>query len=87
MAAVERAINDADPVGLLETGAPEDEYSPETETIVRRVVKAERIEDVTEVVHAEFVRWFGDETAGLRAAYEALAQQIWQALLEFRRDG
>jgi hypothetical protein len=29
VAAVERAINEADPIGLLEIGAPPDEYAPE----------------------------------------------------------
>jgi hypothetical protein len=33
-AAVERAINEADPIGLLETGAPADEYGPEIGTIL-----------------------------------------------------
>ena len=34
VAAVERAINDADPIGLLRGGAPADEYGPEIGTIV-----------------------------------------------------
>ena len=29
---VERAINEADPIGLLDLGAPSDEYAPEIET-------------------------------------------------------
>jgi hypothetical protein len=29
VAEVEHAINDADPIGLLDGGAPADEYSPE----------------------------------------------------------
>ena len=37
---VERAIDDADPIGLLEGGAPADEYGPEIGTIVPRVVNA-----------------------------------------------
>ena len=34
VAAVERAINEADPIGLLAGGAPSDEYAPETGTIL-----------------------------------------------------
>jgi hypothetical protein len=30
--AVERAINEADPLGLLELGAPSSEYAPEGQT-------------------------------------------------------
>ena len=34
VAAVERAINEADPIGLLAGGAPSDEYAPEIGTII-----------------------------------------------------
>jgi hypothetical protein len=85
VAAVERAINDADPIGLIEGGAPADEYSPEIGTIVPRLVNAQNVDDVTAVLHEEFLRWFGDDTAGPRQAYEPPARQIWQALLEFRQ--
>ena len=84
VAAVERAINDADPIGLLEGGAPADEYSSEIGTIVPRVVNAQSTDEITSVLHEEFVRWFGKETAGPRRAYEAAARHIWGAVLEFR---
>lgn len=83
--AVEHAIDDADPIGLLEGGAPADEYGPEVGTIVPRVVNAQSIKEVTTVLHEEFVRWFGDDTAGPRHAYEPPARKIWEALLEFRK--
>lgn len=87
VAAVARAINDADPIGLLEGGAPADEYSPEIGTIVPRVANARSVDDVTAVLHEEFLRWFGEETAGLtQAAYEAPARHIWGAVLEFRKS-
>jgi hypothetical protein len=84
VAAVERAINDADPIGLLEGGAPADEYSPEIGTIVPRVGNAQSVDETTAVLHEEFVRWFGNETAGPGEAYEAPARHIWRAVLEFR---
>lgn len=87
VAAVERAINDADPIALLESGAPTDEYAPEIGTILPRIANAERPDDVTDVLHEEFLRWFGEGTAGSRQAYEAPARQIWDALLEFRKSG
>ncbi len=83
--AVERAINDADPIGLLEGGAPVDEYSPEIGTIVPRVGNAQSVDEITAVLHEEFVRWFGSDTAGPPRAYEAPARQIWPAVLEFRQ--
>ena len=86
VAAIQRAIDDADPIGLLEGGAPADEYSPEIGTIVPRAVKAQSVEQITTVIHEEFLRWFGDDTAGRREAYEAPARQIWEAILEFRKS-
>jgi hypothetical protein len=83
--AVERAINEADPIGLLESGAPADEYSPEIGTIVPKVVDAQSVDEITAVLHEEFVRWFGDDTAGRRQVYEAPARQIWRTLLEIRQ--
>lgn len=83
--AVEGAINEADPIGLLDLGAPSDEYAPEIGTIIPRLVKAQEVDEVTAVLHEEFVRWFGDDTAGPRHPYEAPARKIWEALLEFRK--
>jgi hypothetical protein len=85
VAAVERAINEADPIGLLAVGAPSDEYAPEIGTIIPLLANAHRPDDVTGVLHGEFLRWFGEGTAGPRQAYEAPARQIWDALLEHRR--
>lgn len=87
VAAVECAINEADPIGLLEAGAPADEYGSEIGTILPRIANAQRPDDVTDVLHEEFLRWFGDGTAGPRQAYEAPARRIWDALLEYRRTG
>ena len=86
VAAVERAINDTDPIGLLEGGAPLDEYSPELGMILPRVVNAQSVDEVTVVLHEEFLRWFGDDTAGPRQGYEAPAGQIRAALLEYRKS-
>ena len=85
--AIERAINEADPIGLLEIGAPKDEYSPEIGTILPRIANAQQLDDVTDLLHEEFLRWFGEGTAGPRDAYEAPARLIWDALLEYRKTG
>jgi hypothetical protein len=87
VASVERAINDSDPIGLLEGGAPSDEYNPEIGTIVSRVVKAQSVDEVTAALHEEFLRCFGEDTAGPRQTYKAPARRIWDALLEYRRTG
>lgn len=87
VAAVERAINEADPIGLLASGAPSDEYAPEIGTIIPLLANAHGADDVTAVLHGEFLRWFGEGTAGPRQAYEAPTRQIWDALLEYRKSG
>ena len=84
VSAVEHAINGADPIGLLDTGAPADEYSPEIGTILPRLAGVQGVSDVTSVLHEEFVRWFDQGIAGPRDAYEAPAHRIWAAILEYR---
>ena len=86
-AAVGRAIDEADPIGLLEMGCPEDEYSPEIGTVVPRVSRASDPAEVRRILHEEFLRWFGEGTAGPEEAYEAPALRIWQAVLEYRDAG
>jgi hypothetical protein len=76
VAAVERAIDDADPIGLLEGGAPADEYAPEIGTIGPRVLNAYSVEEVTTVLHEEFVRWFDDYSAGPRHARSSSGQDL-----------
>jgi hypothetical protein len=78
VADVARAIDDADPIGLLEGGAPADEYGPEIGTIVPRVVNAQSVEEVTTVLHEEFLRWFGDDIAGTRHGGRADAVELPQ---------
>ena len=84
--AVEGAINEADPTGLVALGAPSDEYAPEIGTISPRLVKAQDVDEVTAVLHEEFLRWFGDKPTSPRQAHEAAARQIWEALLEYRKS-
>lgn len=86
VAAIERAMNEADPLGLLAGGAPSDEYAPEIGTIIPLLANAHLPDDVTGALHAEFVRWFGESTAGPRDAYRALAGRIWAALMEYRQS-
>jgi hypothetical protein len=54
-------------------------------TIVPRVVQAQNVDEITAALHEEFLRWFGDDTAGPRHVYETTAGKIWEALLEFRK--
>ena len=84
VAAVAQAIDEADPIGLLAMGSPADEYSSEIGTIVTRVSKASSPLEVRRIVHEEFVRWFDAGIAGPEDAYEALAAQVWAAVVAFQ---
>lgn len=66
-----------DPMGInFETNT--DEYDPEVGTIIPRLDKCSSEQDVLNVVHEEFVRWFDDETAGPKSQYENIAAEVWQ---------
>ena len=82
--AVTKAIEEADPKGLLQLGAPNDEYSPEAGTIVPRVSRASSVDEVRQILHEEFSRWFGADEAGLEEAYMVAATRIWDAVLAYR---
>ena len=72
-------INEADPIRLLQSGAPRDEYEPEVGTILPRLKEATSGEDVTQIVHQEFERWFGPEEAGPLRRYAELGRRIWRS--------
>ena len=67
-----------DPVGLVRIGAPEDEYVPEVGTILPRLGAVISEGEALNVVHEEFVRWFGPEVAGPRERYAETASEIWR---------
>jgi plasmid stabilization system protein ParE len=85
--AVVRAINAADPIGLLASGAPDDEYSSEISTVVPRLTKAQSVQECRDILHEEFVRWFSADTAGPPDAYAKLAVELWPAVQEFLATG
>ena len=68
-----------DPIGIAFGDNP-DEYAPEAGTIAVLLTDARTVDDVRAVVHAEFVRWFGEDTAGPAERYHSLAEEIWTLL-------
>src|SRR5882672_819077 len=71
-----------DPIGInFENNA--DEYEPEAGTILPRLRGCQSRDEVLRVVHEEFVRWFGLETAGPQEHYIRIAEEIWQVWQEF----
>ncbi|WP_139058348.1 hypothetical protein [Shewanella sp. HN-41] len=75
---VDGAIRKEDPIGLLELGAPPDEYAPEVGTILPRLKSASSESELCSIIHQEFLHWFGEPTAGPETVYESIAKDIWQ---------
>jgi hypothetical protein len=75
-------MNEADPLGLIALGCPADEYDPEIGTILPRLKEAGSVFELQRIVHEEFTRWFGAETAGPRKRHAEVARLIWAHLRE-----
>jgi hypothetical protein len=73
-----KIINRHDPVGLIRIGAPDDEYEAEVGTILPRLQGARSSQDVQQIVHEEFRRWFGSSARWSTVDYEVMAREIWE---------
>jgi hypothetical protein len=82
--AVARAIATADPIKLLELGAPGDEYQQEVDGILRRLPTAQSQDEVRAMIHEEFESRFGADLAGIPERYDEPAAAIWAALRQSR---
>ena len=65
-----------DPVGINYDNNT-DEYEPEAETILPRLRTCHSADDVRQVVHEEFVRWFDASNAGPQERYAQIASETW----------
>jgi hypothetical protein len=66
-----------DPIGInFDFNTDEDEA--EARTILPRLRGCNSVDDVLQVVHEEFVRWFDAGTAGPPEHYRVIASEIWQ---------
>jgi hypothetical protein len=75
--AARSVVNREDPVGLLEMGAPDDEYEAEVRDLIRwrKAVTAEQ-------VSAIFLRWFGQSSAMSADMAARIADDINRARAE-----
>ena len=75
-----------DPI-RINFGFNTDEYDPEVGTILPRLKNANSERDVVDIVHEEFVRWFGTKLAGDKEqlVYRHIASDVWQAWLKFNK--
>ncbi|WP_298510052.1 hypothetical protein [uncultured Kordia sp.] len=70
-------INRHDPINLLATGVPSDEYEPEVKTIIVQLEKEMTKEQIHDLIYQEFLRWFeNDSVIGKKDSYKKLASAI-----------
>jgi hypothetical protein len=68
-----------DPIGInFDFDDNKDEYEAEARTILSRLNSCRSVDDVLQVVHEEFVRWFDRGTAGPPEHYQKIASEVWQ---------
>jgi hypothetical protein len=83
-------LGEIDPQGLVNCGAPDNEYMPEAETILLRQSEWKTIDDLEKVIAEEFAWWvfLYDENDKVRyygaPVYKVTARQIWNAWLEIK---
>lgn len=77
---IARILYNEDPMKI---GYDCDEYDLEASTIVPRLHLAKNEDDVLDIVHEEFSRWFGGESiAGPKRKYRVASSLIWAAWLQ-----
>ncbi len=62
------------------------EYENEAETIIPRLRSCHSADDVLQVVHEEFVRWFDCSRAGPPEHYKEIALAVWHLWQEHLAD-
>jgi len=78
---LEALLFEEDPIGI-NFGHNQDEYDPEVRTILPSLRSCSNVEEIRKIVHSEFCRWFGADTAGPAARYNKIAQRILTELSE-----
>jgi len=78
--AVLALLAEHDPIGIAFHPS---EYDPEVRTILPRLGEAATVEDLTRILHEEFVRWFCPRTAGLPSRYWPIAEDLWEVYLRW----
>lgn len=64
-----------DPIGI-NFDDNTDEYDPEAGTILPRLRVNVSLEELTAILHEEFIRWFELDMAGPKDKYSAIAKEI-----------
>ncbi|MCB9668110.1 MAG: hypothetical protein H6734_01420 [Alphaproteobacteria bacterium] len=78
---VSNILFEHDPIGI-NFGRNTDEYEPEVQTILPRLVACATPEEAQRVIFEEFEKWFGVGHAGPIERYDRLARRVWDVWTE-----
>ncbi|MFZ5892669.1 MAG: hypothetical protein ACOY0T_16540 [Myxococcota bacterium] len=78
---LEALLFEEDPLGI-NFGHNTDEYAPEVGTILPLLRTCRSVEDVQDVIHSEFSRWFDADIAVPRSHYRRSAERVFVELSE-----
>ena len=77
-------VNKYDPITLLESGCPIDEYDPEVKKIIPLFQIVKSIDQLQDLIYEIFVSMFDEKIAGPKNKYRKLSEELF-ALLQYKQ--
>jgi hypothetical protein len=75
---VQHVLRTNDPLGLIQQGAPVDEYDDEARRISASLFSCKDTDQLSRKIYAIFLEGYGPHTAGPIEAYVRIADEIWK---------
>lgn len=73
---INKILLSADPVGLIQMGAPKSEYNSLAEDIILLLQRPHTADSLTGEIYNMFVKGFDSETAGNKGKYKSIAEEV-----------
>lgn len=74
-----------DPIGInFEDNT--DEYDTAAGTILPRLETATTEDEILQIIHEEFIRWFDVDTVGSKEKYQILANEVWEMWQRLKKN-
>jgi hypothetical protein len=73
---VNKILIDIDPVGLIQGGAPDDEYKAEAGQIMSILQSPYTVDSLTEGIHKLFTKAFGESTIINKDKFREIAEEL-----------
>jgi len=83
--AVATLLYEEDPMDLVRSHVPKDEYEPEAASILLRMDRSLSDDAMHDLVFQEFCEWFSPSLAGPKHCYRSCAERIRAAYLAQRK--